>query len=93
MKLDPELSEQIEVAERTGQAVEAAFYMPADAAQNANLAQGVIDRVTRVANEVPGFVNVLKHLGVVIVSASPAYIRRMIEQPEFESAMANRHGP
>ncbi len=89
MTLDPHLADQIQAAEHTGHEVQAILSVCSDADAH-EIAGRVVDRVRQITGQAPGVVNVLKHLGLVVVSAPAEFLRHMIEQPEFESASANR---
>ncbi len=92
MTLDPYLSEQIHAAESTGHEIQAILSVGADADAH-EIAGRVVDRVRQITGQAPGVVNVLKNLGLIVVSARAEFLRHMIEQPEFESASANRTTP
>ena len=52
-------------------------------------AQAAIKRVEREVGLAPAAVNVLSNLGMVVVDADERFVRKLLEQPEFDSAVPN----
>ncbi|MDP9222517.1 MAG: hypothetical protein M3P18_01420 [Actinomycetota bacterium] len=95
-KADDELRRQLQSADAGDRAVEAVFILrrpdeallPPDRVQG--LADQLIDKVqTETGSEIHDQ-NVFRHMGSFVVAAKPEIIRRLLEQPEVESAVANR---
>ncbi len=74
------------------------FYLrPAQSSEKAlppnqveELARTLLERVERSVGVGARDVNVFRHLSSFVVSASPAFVRELLQQPEIASAMANR---
>ena len=96
-KVDPELWKQIEEAEPQNQCVSGVCQLGSQTRQGSRLspdqvrafASTLLDRVQLVAGVPAEKVNVLGHLGTVILLARPRFWRILLEQPELASAMAN----
>ncbi len=92
---DPALTRQLDAAHGSGRPVEAVFILrepDSGAMRSANArdrAQSVIDRVEHEVGTSPEAVNVLANLGVVVVVANEAFVRKLLDQPEVASAAAN----
>ncbi len=96
LKLDPELTRQLDVAQGTGEPVEAVLMLrtatqqpAADPGDVRSAAQSVIERVQQEVGARPHAVNVLANLGMVVVAAGEPFVRKLLDQPEFASAVAN----
>ena len=94
---DPELTRQLDAAHGSERPVEAVLMLRgADGAtyRSDTARQRADSIVARVAQEVgvaPQAVNVLPNLGMVVVAASEPFVRKLLDQPEFASAVANGH--
>ncbi len=102
--MDPTLSAQLDASAAGGEPVGAVIALRSDAAGNgaapasgdevACLAEDLLDRVGRETGSQARDYNVFRNLGSFVVVASSTFIRVLLEQPEVESAMANRQpGP
>ncbi len=95
-KADDELRRQLHDAEEGDRPVEAVFILhrtgeavlPPDHVQE--LADRLIERAQADTGSKVDDRNVFRHMGSFVVAARPAVIRRLLEQPEVESAIANR---
>ncbi len=94
-KADDELRRQLQEA-GADRPVEAVFILrrPDKAVLPPDQVQGVAERlIDRVQTETGSKVddqNVFRNMGSFVVAAKPEIIRRLLEQPEVESAIANR---
>lgn len=100
-KLDPALSRQLNSASvPTAEAVEAVVFLrPLTANQVVvppesiePLVHELLDRVADHLGQSPKEFNVFRNLGSFAVSASKAFLRELLEQPEVASAVASRPG-
>lgn len=62
------------------------------AEQTEEISQDVLRRVERKTGVTPEKLNVFRNLGSFVVAAQPAFVQELLEQPEIESATANRRG-
>ena len=91
-RTDPELAAQLRKAAAGEAPVEAVIALRRDgaAADTAAVAEDLLARVKDQTGAEPQDYNVFRNLGSFVVAAPPAFIERLLEQPEVESAMANR---
>jgi len=54
------------------------------------VARDVLQRAATEVGHSAGRANVLRNLGTIIVEATPAFVRSLIDQPEIASAMLNQ---
>lgn len=96
MKTDPELVRQLDAAHGTDRAIEAvlklrpprgAVTLPSGRAKE--ITESAIKRVEEEVGVSPEAVNVLANLGMVVVAADERFVRKLLDQPEFSSAVAN----
>ena len=97
-KIDPNLKKQLDAAKGTDQPVEAVLSLrpekpskttkksPTGARARADLA---LERVAKEVGTKPEAVNVLENLDMVVLRADEPFLRKLLEQPEFASAVAN----
>lgn len=98
VKTDPELLRQISAAEGNMEPVVGIFRLkPEDSTKLTNSPQRteeiihkVFDRVAKKVGSTVDRLNVLRNLGMVVVSAKPRFISELLKQPEIFSAMANQ---
>lgn len=97
-KTDQELLKQIEDAEARQEAVQAVFSLrPPDPGarfvtpeETDELVEALLKRLADETGESPRDYNVFRNLGSFVVDASPGYVRKMMDQAEIASALANR---
>jgi hypothetical protein len=97
-KAHDELIRQIETAEAANEGVEAVFSIRspdparkfATPEQTESVVKSLIERLEVETGESPSDYNIFKNLGSFAVAASPRFMRRMLDQSEIESALANR---
>jgi hypothetical protein len=97
-KTDPELLRQLEQTASGGHEVQAVFVLRTpDSSQKVltpdqtqAMVENLLRRLQQETGESPRDYNVFKNLGSFVVAASPTFIRRLLEQDEIASAMANR---
>ena len=96
-RTDPVLSAQLDEAAAGERPVQAVIGLHRDSGGGASTAGDVgaltadlLARVTRATGSEALEHNVFRNLGSFVVVAPPAFIRGLLEQPEVESAMANR---
>jgi len=95
-KADDELRRQLQESEEADRPVEAVFILrrPDDGVLPPDQVQGLADQlIDKVQIETGSKIddqNVFRHMGSFVVAARPEIIRRLLEQPEIESAIANR---
>jgi hypothetical protein len=89
---DPVLQEQLNQAAAESTPVEAVVTLKPDSIEPKAVEECAQRLVSRVKDETgvdPHDVNVLSNLGLVMVSAKPEFLQKLIDQPEVESAAAN----
>ena len=97
-KTDPELLRQLEQAKSGGTEVQAVFALrPPDSSQKfltpdqtQVMVENLLRRLQQETGETPRDYNIFKNLGSFVVAASPTFIRKLLEQDEIASAVANR---
>jgi hypothetical protein len=97
-KTDPELIRQLNEAAAASSSVEAIFKLrpehPKQIAMNPDRAEEVTHQLIDRVKEEVGYdackVNILPYLSSFIIEAPVMFVRRLLEQPEIASAMANR---
>lgn len=98
VKTDPELLRQISAAQDSMKPVVGIVRIrPEDSATLTNSPQRtdeiirkVFDRVEKKVGTTVNRLNVLRNLGMVVVSAEPKFMSELLKQPEIISAMANQ---
>lgn len=95
-RTDPHLQKQLDAARGTETPVEAVLSLRSAKRSKSAASKGAreragsaIERVQREVGSEPAAVNVLENLDIVVVSAGEPFLRKLLEQPEFESAVAN----
>jgi hypothetical protein len=99
-KAHDELIRQIETAEAGQHGVEAVFsiHSPdpaqkfATPEQTERVVKSLIERLEAETGESPEEYNIFKNLGSFAVAASPRFMRRVLDQSEIASGLANREG-
>jgi len=93
--LDPELVRQLSTS-AGDDPVEAVVRLRTDAGAAApppdeteRLAREVVTRTQQLSGEQEHALNVFKYLGSFAISAKPAFIKTLLDQPEVASALAN----
>ena len=101
-KIDPNLKKQLDAAKGTDQPVEAVLSLrpekPSKSAKAApsgarERADSALERVAKEVGSKPDAVNVLENLDMVVLRADEQFLRKLLEQPEFASAVANDESP
>jgi hypothetical protein len=95
-RTDAELARQLDAARGTDRAVEAVVWLTPSEGDSAlqadeveSAAESALRRVEEEVGSAPTTVNLLKNLGVVVVAGEEPFLRRLLEQPEVASAVAN----
>ena len=93
--LDPELVRQLSTSAGDDQ-VEAVVRLRTDPGvaapppeETERLARQVVARTQKLSGEQENAFNVFKYLGSFAISAKPAFIKTLLDQPEVASALAN----
>jgi len=97
-KTHEDLIRQIETAEAADEGVEAVFsiHSPdpgkrfATPEQTERVVKSLILRLEKETGESPADYNIFKNLGSFAVAASPRFMRRILDQDEIASGLANR---
>jgi hypothetical protein len=97
-RVDPELTRQLEQGAATNGPVEAVFTLRCEKSareflspeETVTLAQRLLKRVSEETREEPQAVNVFRNLGSFVVVAPSRFVRRLLDQAEISSAVANR---
>jgi hypothetical protein len=94
-RTDPVLSAQLAEAAAGDRPVQAVIGLRRDSGGAASadvgaVTEALLDRVTRATGSEALDYNVFGNLGSFVVVAPPTFIRGLLEQPEVESAIANR---
>lgn len=95
-RTDPTLSAQLDGSTAGDEPIQAVIALrandgpPASGDDVACLTEDLLDRVGRETGSQARDYNVFRNLGSFVVVASSTFIRTLLEQPEVESAMANR---
>lgn len=87
-KTDPALQRQLDAAKGTDRPVEAVLSLRPEKSTKSR-ADRAIERVQKEVGSKPAAVNVLENLDIVVIAAQEPFMRKLLEQPEFESAVAN----
>jgi hypothetical protein len=97
MKLvDPELARQLAASTDDGRVEAVVRLQPQDGLpatppeETERLAHELVQRTQKASGEQEDAVNVFKYLGSFAISASPAFLKALIAQPEVASALANK---
>jgi hypothetical protein len=98
VKTDPELLRQISAASGGHEPLVGIFRLrPEDSTKLTNspdrtekIVQEVFDRVAKKVGTTVDRLNILRNLGMVVVSAVPTFLSELLKQPEIYSAMANQ---
>jgi hypothetical protein len=85
LSLRPEMSTKSR-ASKSSSSTTASGSAPSGARSRADSA---IERVQKEVGSKPAAVNVLENLDIVVIAAQEPFMRKLLEQPEFESAVAN----
>lgn len=94
--VDPELTRQLTEADDEGMVEAVVRLKPTSGAASAEpdeterLTHQLMARVQRSAGQQENEVNVFRNLGSFAVSARPAFLKKLIAQPEVAAAVANR---
>jgi hypothetical protein len=93
--LDPELIRQLSTS-AADDPVEAVVRLRTDPGvttpppdETERLARQVVARTQKLSGEQENALNVFKYLGSFAISAKPAFIKTLLDQPEVASALAN----
>lgn len=92
---DAALTRQLDAAQGTDQLIEAVLVLQPSNKRNQaptdvrHIADAVIERVQQEVGIAPTAVNVLTNLGMVVIAAHETFVRKLLDQPEFASAVAN----
>ncbi|MBX3210941.1 MAG: hypothetical protein KF850_02815 [Labilithrix sp.] len=97
-KIDPVLKATLEASKASNQPVEAVVVLaPSDTssgvdspAETTRKGKALLARVEHAVGRAPDSVNVFENLQSVAVRADARFIEMLLEQPEVDSAMANR---
>lgn len=95
-KTDPELLRQIDSGEANNDSIQAVFSLALplkkllDPKQVEDATKQVLERAEKEVGSKPKDVNIFKNLGSFAVSADASFIRRIIDDPEIASAIANK---
>jgi hypothetical protein len=92
---DPELLRQLDAAAAAEKPIEAVVTLKPDSTEPQaveDCAHRLVERVQKETGVDPHDVNVLGNLGLVMISADAPFVRALLDQPEVESAAANRRG-
>ncbi len=95
-RADPELLRQLDEAAAHEEPVEAVFILrrPGGSALPPDEVEQVAGQLVRRAEREAGAqvrdVNVFKYMGSFVVAGEPSLLRRLLDQPEIEVALANR---
>jgi hypothetical protein len=94
-RTDPELERQLKAAAADGSPVQAVVVLRSGRAgplapdEVDAQAREVLGRVESQVGRGAADVNVFKNMSSLVVSAEPAFIEALVQQPEVESAVAN----
>ena len=93
--LDPELIRQLSTS-ASGDSVEAVVRLRTEPGvttpspdETERLARQVVARTQELSGDQENALNVFKYLGSFAISAKPAFIKTLLDQPEVASALAN----
>ena len=95
-KTDPELLKQIDSVATDNEEIQAVFSLALpmkqllDPQQVVETTNQILERAEKDAGSKPNNVNIFKNLGSFVVSADASFIRRVIDDPEIASAVANK---
>ena len=95
-KTDPELLRQIDSVETNNDSIQAVFSLALplkkllDPKQVEEKTNQVLERVEREVGSKPKEVNIFKNLGSFLVSADASFIRQVINDPDIDTAVANK---
>lgn len=96
MKTDPELLRQIDKVDENNDSIQAVFSLDLpmkqllDPKQVEETTNQVLERAEKEAGSKPKDVNIFKNLGSFAVSADASFIRKIIDDPDIASAVANK---
>lgn len=98
-RIDPELLRQLDLAgadAKIGAVIKisppSAQMVVPNPEETERIALELLDRVGKREKAEAVDFNVFRNLGYFVVSASPAYLKALIEEPEVANALANRPG-
>ena len=95
-KTDPELLRQIDSSETNDEEIQAVFSLALpmkkllDPAQVERTTHQVLERAEKEVGSKPKDVNIFKNVGSFVVSGDASFIRRIIDDPDIASAVANK---
>ncbi len=95
-KTDPELLRQIDAVETDDDSIQAVFSLALpmkkllDPKQVEETTNQVLERAEKEVGSKPKNVNIFKNLGSFTVSADASFIRQIIDDPDIDSAVANK---
>lgn len=95
-KTDPELLRQIDSVASDDGDIQAVFSLDLpmkkllDPQQVEDTTNQVLERVEKEVGSKPKVVNIFKNLGSFVVSADASFIRKIIDDPDIASAVANK---
>jgi len=95
IKVDPELTRQLDEAGLADRPVQAVVYFRSGGKGGpkavTKVAETVIESATARSGCEPTRVNVMRYLGTMAVEAPAAFVRALLDEAEVESALANVH--
>jgi hypothetical protein len=94
-KVDPTLRKRLSSSESEDAPIQAVLSLRSnDSAVSPQdtdrLAREVLDRVAQQVGAGPDDFNIFPNLSSLVVSAKPAFLRELLQQPEVRSALANQ---
>ena len=95
-KTDPELLRQIDSSAADNEDIQAVFSLALpmkkllDPKQVEEATNQILERAAKEAGSQPNDVNIFKNLGSFIVSADASFIKKVIDDPDVASAVANK---
>lgn len=95
-KTDPELLRQIDAVQTNNESIQAVFSLALplkkllDPKQVEETTNQVLERAEKEVGSKPKDVNIFKNLGSFVVSADASFIRQIIDDPDIETALANK---
>jgi hypothetical protein len=95
-KTDPELLRQIDSVATDNEEIQAVFSIALpmkkllDPEQVEQTANQILERAEKEAGSKPNDVNIFRNLGSFVVSADASFIKKVIDDPDVASAIANK---
>jgi hypothetical protein len=96
VKTDPELLRQVDSAALGSEPIQAVFTLSLPMKELLNpqkvkeAAYKIVKEVSEQVGETPGDVNVFENLGSFVISATPAFIRKLLSETRISAAVANK---